>query len=179
MTVQYLTILQDTLREVSFVSFQFEMDWTECTYQQLILRSKTLPPKLQFTSLDKIVFKKHEKTKADFLSYMVKMSDFLMPFLKDRAVTVIRYPHGAPGESFFKKTNRTTRRTLSQACLTGATSTSYAAAYRHFYGWLISWRLNFTFRFRQCILKGPQKSSLILILRQGMIFLWQWRLRMC
>ncbi len=34
---------------------------------------------------------------------MVKMSDFLMPFLKDRAVTVIRYPHGAPGESFFKK----------------------------------------------------------------------------
>ena len=57
MTVQYLTILQDTLREVSFVSFQFEMDWTECTYQQLILRSKTLPPKLQFTSLDKIVLK--------------------------------------------------------------------------------------------------------------------------
>lgn len=156
MTVQYLTILQDTLREVSFVSFQFEMDWTECTYQQLILHSKTLPPKLQFTSLDKIVFKKREKTKADFLSYMVKMSDFLMPFLKDRAVTVIRYPHGAPGESFFKKTNRTTRRTLSQACLTGATSTSYAAAYRHFYGWLISWRLNFTFRFRQCILKGAE-----------------------
>lgn len=34
---------------------------------------------------------------------MVKMSDFLMPFLKDRAVTVIRYPHGAPGESFFQK----------------------------------------------------------------------------
>ncbi|WP_367069837.1 DNA ligase D [Bacillus velezensis] len=103
MTVQYLTILQDTLREVSFVSFQFEMDWMECTYQQLILRSKTLPPKLKFTSLDKIVFKKREKTKADFLSYMVKMSDFLMPFLKDRAVTVIRYPHGAPGESFFQK----------------------------------------------------------------------------
>ncbi|XYJ23255.1 ATP-dependent DNA ligase [Bacillus velezensis] len=63
MTVQYLTILQDTLREVSFVSFQFEMDWMECTYQQLILRSKTLPPKLQFTSLDKIVFKKREKRK--------------------------------------------------------------------------------------------------------------------
>ncbi|MSE09806.1 ATP-dependent DNA ligase, partial [Lactobacillus salivarius] len=79
-----LTILQEKRREGDFVSFQFEMDWTECTYQQLILRSKTLPPKLQFTSLDKIVFKKHEKTKADFLSYMVKMSDFLMPFLKDR-----------------------------------------------------------------------------------------------
>ncbi len=83
----------------------FSLKWIgrNARISRLILHSKTPPPKPQFTSLDKIVFKKREKTKADFLSYMVKMSDFLMPFLKDRAVTVIRYPHGAPGESFFQK----------------------------------------------------------------------------
>ncbi|MBT2573634.1 DNA ligase D [Bacillus sp. ISL-51] len=103
MTVRYLTVLQDTLREVSFVSFQFGMDWTACTYKQLVLHSKTLHPKLQFTSLDKVIFKKRKKTKEDFICYIVQISDFLLPFLKDRAVTVIRYPHGAPGESFFQK----------------------------------------------------------------------------
>lgn len=59
-TVQYLTILQGTLREVSFVKFQFQMDWTDCTFAQLVRRSKPVHPKLQFTSLDKIIFEKHK-----------------------------------------------------------------------------------------------------------------------
>lgn len=59
-TVQYLTILQGTLREVSFVGFEFHMDWTECTYAQVIRHSKTVHPKLQFTSLDKIIFEKNK-----------------------------------------------------------------------------------------------------------------------
>ncbi|MGV4320635.1 DNA ligase D [Bacillus mojavensis] len=102
-TVQYLTILQGTLREVSFVKFQFHMDWTDCTFAQLVRRSKPVHPKLQFTSLDKIIFEKHKKTKEDFIQYMIEISDYLFPFLKDRAVTVIRYPHGSRGESFFQK----------------------------------------------------------------------------
>ncbi|MDQ7724664.1 DNA ligase D [Bacillus halotolerans] len=102
-TVQYLTILQGTLREVSFVTFQFQMDWTDCTFAQLVRRSKPVHPKLQFTSLNKIIFEKHKKTKEDFIQYMIEISDYLFPFLKDRAVTVIRYPHGSRGESFFQK----------------------------------------------------------------------------
>lgn len=101
--VQYLTILQGTLREVSFIGFEFQMDWTECTYAQVIRHSKPVHPKLQFTSLDKIIFEKNKKTKEDFIQYMIEVSDYLLPFLKNRAVTVIRYPHGSRSESFFQK----------------------------------------------------------------------------
>lgn len=66
--VQYLTILQGTLREVSFIGFEFQMDWTECTYAQVIRHSKPVHPKLQFTSLDKIIFEKNKKQKKILFS---------------------------------------------------------------------------------------------------------------
>ncbi|AKL84100.1 YkoU [Bacillus atrophaeus UCMB-5137] len=103
LTVQYLTILKGTLREVSFVSFEFDMEPAACTYEQMVRQSKTLHPKLEFTSLDKVIFEKKKRTKEDFITYIIEISDFLFPFLKDRAVTVIRFPHGSKSESFFQK----------------------------------------------------------------------------
>ncbi|MCF7619180.1 DNA ligase D [Bacillus sonorensis] len=103
LTVHYLTIHFGTLREVSFVSFEFDMSWEECTYTRLLLHSRHVHPSLQLTSLDKVIFPESEKSKADYISYLAEIGDFLLPFLENRALTVIRYPHGAGGESFFQK----------------------------------------------------------------------------
>ncbi|QHZ46523.1 DNA ligase D [Bacillus sp. NSP9.1] len=103
MTVNYLTIHYGTLREVSFASFEFDIAWQDCTYTRLLLHSRNVHPDLQLTSLDKIIFPQSQKTKADFISYLNEIGDFLLPFLKNRALTVIRFPHGSSGESFFQK----------------------------------------------------------------------------
>lgn len=103
MTVHYLTIHYGTLREVSFVSFEFDMAWENCTYNRLLLHSRNVHPDLQLTSLDKVIFPKSDKTKADYIGYLNEIGDFLLPFLDNRALTVIRYPHGSGGESFFQK----------------------------------------------------------------------------
>ena len=48
-------------------------------------------------------FLKAIKQKADYIGYLNEIGDFLLPFLDNRALTVIRYPHGSGGESFFQK----------------------------------------------------------------------------
>ncbi|MBU8787199.1 MULTISPECIES: DNA ligase D [Bacillus] len=103
LTVHYLTIHFGALREVSFVSFEFDMTWEECTYTRLLLHSKNVHPSLQLTSLDKVIFPESNKTKADYVGYITEIGDVLLPFLENRALTVIRYPHGAGRESFFQK----------------------------------------------------------------------------
>ncbi len=41
--------------------------------------------------------------KQDYLIYLTQASPYLLPFLQNRSLTVIRYPHGVGGESFFQK----------------------------------------------------------------------------
>ncbi|MFC7393130.1 non-homologous end-joining DNA ligase [Scopulibacillus cellulosilyticus] len=55
------------------------------------------------TSLSKPLWPDKELTKADYLNYLNRMAPYMLPFLKNRALTVIRYPHGVEGESFFQK----------------------------------------------------------------------------
>jgi DNA ligase D len=44
-----------------------------------------------------------EVTKFDYLKYLVAVSNQMLPFLKDRLLTVIRYPNGVAGEAFYQK----------------------------------------------------------------------------
>lgn len=177
-TVQYLTILQGTLREVSFVGFEFHMDWTECTYAQVIRHSKTVHPKLQFTSLDKIIFEKNKKTKEDFIQYTIEVSDYLFPFLKNRAVTVIRYPHGSRSESFFQKTNRTMRRILFNLSMTVAMNILSARICPLYYGLPTSLLWSFMSLFKP--FKAGVRLRLLLIWTHlhETTFSWLCRLRM-
>lgn len=42
-------------------------------------------------------------TKGDLIRYYVRVSGALLPHLRDRAMVMRRYPHGAEGDSFFMK----------------------------------------------------------------------------
>lgn len=55
------------------------------------------------THPDKVIWKQPGINKAQFISYLTEVSRFMLPFLENRALTTIRFPHGVPGESFFQK----------------------------------------------------------------------------
>ncbi|MDN4523708.1 non-homologous end-joining DNA ligase [Fictibacillus fluitans] len=59
--------------------------------------------KVGITSPDKPLWPKLGIMKLHYLEYLAKMAPFLLPFLQDRALTVIRYPHGAGDERFYQK----------------------------------------------------------------------------
>lgn len=56
-----------------------------------------------FSNLDKIFFPKTGFTKGDMVKYYIDVAPWLLPHLKNRPVTLIRFPDGLSGERFYEK----------------------------------------------------------------------------
>jgi bifunctional non-homologous end joining protein LigD len=59
--------------------------------------------RLKFSNLDKVYFPQDGYTKRDLLEFYNRVSPFLLPHLKDRPLSLKRYPNGIHGEYFFQK----------------------------------------------------------------------------
>ncbi len=63
--------------------------------------------KYSFSNLDKVYWPKNryhrEMTKGDLVEYYDRISDYLLPFLKDRPLSLSRYPDGITGKHFYQK----------------------------------------------------------------------------
>ena len=55
------------------------------------------------TNLDKPFWPELGITKGDLIQYYADVAPFLLPHIRDRAMVMKRYPHGAQGEFFFMK----------------------------------------------------------------------------
>jgi len=58
---------------------------------------------LKISNLDKVLYPRTGTTKGEVLNYYAQIAPVLLPHLKDRAVTRIRWPHGVEDKSFFEK----------------------------------------------------------------------------
>ena len=58
---------------------------------------------LKLSNLDKVLYPRTGTTKGEVLNYYARISPVLLPHLKDRAVTRVRWPHGVEKASFFEK----------------------------------------------------------------------------
>lgn len=59
--------------------------------------------KVELSNLEKIIFPEDEITKAEVLEYYLKIAPTLLQHVKGRALTLIRFPDGIHGESFYQK----------------------------------------------------------------------------
>lgn len=58
---------------------------------------------LKLSSLGKVLYPQTGTTKAEVLDYYARIAPVMLPHLRDRAVTRIRWPHGVQDLSFFEK----------------------------------------------------------------------------
>ncbi len=58
---------------------------------------------LEITNLGKVFFPKDGYTKGDLIDYYDTVSEVMLPYSRDRPLTLIRYPNGIHGESFFQQ----------------------------------------------------------------------------
>ena len=58
---------------------------------------------LKISNLDKVLYPRTGTTKGEVLSYYAQIAPTMLPHLRDRAVTRIRWPHGVADQSFFEK----------------------------------------------------------------------------
>ncbi|WP_036131417.1 DNA ligase D [Lysinibacillus sphaericus] len=93
------------LREPRFHAFRLEINPEACTWLQMQRQLLPIPNNVQITHPDKPVWPEIGITKDGYLHYLQMISSYLLPFLYDRPLTLIRYPHGAPGESFYQKSS--------------------------------------------------------------------------
>ncbi len=59
--------------------------------------------RLKFTHLNKVFYPAEGYTKRDLLNYYDAVADLLLPYLRDRPLSLKRYPDGIAGEYFFQK----------------------------------------------------------------------------
>ena len=59
--------------------------------------------RLSLSNLEKDLYPSYGFTKAQILEYYQKISPFILPHLKDRALTLKRFPDGVAGEYFYEK----------------------------------------------------------------------------
>jgi bifunctional non-homologous end joining protein LigD len=58
---------------------------------------------VQVSNLDKVMYPGNGFTKAQVIDYYIKVSKFILPHLKDRPLTLKRYPNGVSAEHFYEK----------------------------------------------------------------------------
>jgi bifunctional non-homologous end joining protein LigD len=71
---------------------------------------------VRLTNLRKIFWPELQLTKRDLLQYYADVADVLLPHIRNRAMVMKRYPHGAAGEFFFMKRAPSPRPTWIEIC---------------------------------------------------------------
>jgi bifunctional non-homologous end joining protein LigD len=59
--------------------------------------------KINISNIDKIFWPKEKYTKGDLINYYEEIADIILPYLKDKPESLLRFPNGIKGESFFHK----------------------------------------------------------------------------
>jgi bifunctional non-homologous end joining protein LigD len=59
--------------------------------------------RLRWSNLNKVYFPESGFTKRNLLAYYYRIADHILPFLRDRALVLRRYPDGIKGQAFFQK----------------------------------------------------------------------------
>lgn len=65
--------------------------------------SSAAPPAFTVTNPDKIFWPAEKYTKGDLVEYYESVAKWMLPYLKDRPVMMVRYPDGIEGKSFYQK----------------------------------------------------------------------------
>ena len=58
---------------------------------------------LKFTNLSKVYWPDEGYTKRDMFNYYYRMAEYILPYLKDRPMSLNRFPNGIKGPSFYQK----------------------------------------------------------------------------
>lgn len=59
---------------------------------------------LAISNWDKLLFPKDHLSKGDLINYYEAVSDYMLPYFKDRVLTIQRFPNGIAQEGFYQKT---------------------------------------------------------------------------
>ena len=99
------------LRQAIFQGLRVDKDPQEVTKEHNMAAAKVIQaskPKEQVIgkNLDKVFWPAEGYTKGDLLNYYKEVAPLILPYLKDRPETLLRYPNGIEGPHFYQKDSK-------------------------------------------------------------------------
>src|SRR5699024_1719038 len=101
--IRTLDFYKNELREPDCSKLLPETSPQEFTIQKLRIDMAMRPKEIELTNTDKFICPSSHLTKGDLLVYLREIAPYMLPFLKARAMTIIRSPDGVTKEHFFQK----------------------------------------------------------------------------
>lgn len=98
-----LELYEHELREPYFHAFRFDLKPEDCTLEKLQKDLFPLPKHVMFTNKDKLLWETEQIQKESYLQYLHRIAPYMLPFLQERPLTVIRFPNGILNEAFYQK----------------------------------------------------------------------------
>ncbi|MUV37454.1 DNA ligase (ATP) [Lentibacillus sp. JNUCC-1] len=99
--IHTLDLYEAELREPEFVRVgPLTEQWTA---DQLEHDLALYPESVDLSNADKLFWPDALLSKGDMLIFLRKIAPYMLPFLKDRALTLIRFPDGVTGTHFYQK----------------------------------------------------------------------------
>ena len=104
-----------TLRHPSFKGLRFDKIPTAIEKEEVKEVAPQLPARREgdyleldgiqvpISNLEKVYWPEENYTKYDLIDYYLQVSDYILPYLKDRPQNLHRHPNGIKGESFYQK----------------------------------------------------------------------------
>lgn len=154
------------LREPRFHSFRFDLTPEECNWKTFQNQLHPIPEQVEITHPDKPVWPKMNLLKVDYLLYLETIAPYLLPFLQNRVLTTIRFPHGVPEEHFYQKMFRIMHRILYKPNGSMILIILFAMTWKPYSGSAINWHWNSISLFRRSIPIVRLKSYSIWIRRR-------------
>lgn len=102
-SIRFKEIKKGKLVHPFFLAFHPNKNWEECTFASLYFHNESLIREFSLTSLDKPLWEEPFINKDEYLVYLFHIAPYMMPFLRNRPVTTIRFPHGIGSEAFYQK----------------------------------------------------------------------------
>ncbi|WP_265182340.1 DNA ligase D [Geomicrobium sp. JCM 19055] len=99
--IRTLGVESGEMREPEFQQIDPSIEVKDCTVSQVELDLAQFPGSVPIKNLQKELWPR--LTKKDLLIYMRHIAPYMLPFLKDKALTIIRAPDGVTKETFFQK----------------------------------------------------------------------------
>lgn len=102
-SIYTLDLYKEELREPEWNRLLPSSTPSECTTEKLTLDMAMIPSEIELTNTAKVFWPEEGLTKGDLLVFVREVSPYMLPFLKEKALTIIRSPDGIKGEYFFQK----------------------------------------------------------------------------
>lgn len=67
------------------------------------VRVRVGPRQVTLTNLDKVLWPEDNFTKGDLIDYYARVSQYVLPHLRDRPLSLVRYPDGISAPGFYQK----------------------------------------------------------------------------